>query len=166
MGQRKGIWFFYLLRPLFTGELHCRSSALLPQEVPLTILGLAGAVIGLQQVTFNTATREGAIRVGAKLAAGAIHRTLVKICPERKGRENGHSSDGAKILPADWRKRLQFRTCKPTTRQTQFGIYWVMHTDSHSLRKQFLDNRWSRYGRDRMNLKTELHYCLHETGFW
>lgn len=67
------------LRPLdFSGHYpsencHCRCLAQWPQAAPPTVLGLAGAVVRLQQVTFNTATSEGAICVGAQLAAGAIY---------------------------------------------------------------------------------------------
>lgn len=50
---------------------------------PPTILGLAGTVVWLQQVTFHAAAREGAICVGAELAAGAVHRALIKVCQEK-----------------------------------------------------------------------------------
>lgn len=60
--------------------------SLWPHVTPPTILGLAGTVVWLQQVTFHTAAREGAIRVGAELAAGAVHRALIKVCQEKKSR--------------------------------------------------------------------------------
>lgn len=120
------------MRRLFTGEPHCRSPALWSLADPLTILGLAGAVVRLQQVAFNTATCEGAICVGAKLAAGAIHGTLVKICPERKGRGDVHSSVAQ--VPRDTSRQLaesitvqKVQTHCPAN---SFGIFWVMRTDS------------------------------------
>lgn len=50
----------------------------------LTILGFAGAVVRLQQVTLHTAADVGALGVGARLAAGAVHGALVEICREER----------------------------------------------------------------------------------
>lgn len=61
------------LRLLPIGEQHGGHLSLWPQVPPPTILGLAGAVVRLQQVSFHTATGKGAIRVGTQLAAGAVH---------------------------------------------------------------------------------------------
>ena len=45
----------------------------------LTVLGLAGAVVGLQQVALHTGADVGALGVGARLAAGAVHHALVEV---------------------------------------------------------------------------------------
>ena len=46
---------------------------------PLTVLGLAGPVVGLQQVALHTAAEVGALGVGACLAAGSVHHALVEV---------------------------------------------------------------------------------------
>lgn len=50
----------------------------------LTILGFAGSVIGLQEVPFNTAARVGALRVGARLAAGPVDGAFVEVWKRRQ----------------------------------------------------------------------------------
>lgn len=47
--------------------------------VCLTILGLAGAVVWLNQISFHTGAGVRAVCVSALLTAGAVHRTLIKI---------------------------------------------------------------------------------------
>ena len=79
-GQRAAL---AALWPLPIRERHRRRLAVRSQVSPPTILGLAGAVVWLQQVPFHTAAREGTICVGAQLAAGAIHRALIEVCREK-----------------------------------------------------------------------------------
>ena len=99
------------LWPLPVRERHCGCLAIRSQVSPPTILGLAGAVVWLQQVPFHTATREGTICVGAQLAAGAIHRALVEVCREKarawsfpacrgQGRECPQTTPG--VCPSLW----------------------------------------------------------------
>lgn len=60
----------------------------------LTILGFAGAVVRLQQVTLHTAADVGALGVGARLAAGAVHGALVEICREERQWVSGARGEG------------------------------------------------------------------------
>lgn len=50
----------------------------------LTILGFAGSVIRLQEVSFNTAARVGTLCVGAGLAAGPIDSALIEVSKRRQ----------------------------------------------------------------------------------
>lgn len=85
-----------------TKEQHGGHLSLWPPGTPPTILGLAGTVVWLQQVTFHTAAREGAIRVGAELAAGAVHRALIKVCQEKiKGMVICKVMGAGKCVPSD-----------------------------------------------------------------
>lgn len=50
----------------------------------LTVLSFAGAVVRLQQVSLHTTADVGALRIGARLTAGAVHVALVEICREER----------------------------------------------------------------------------------
>lgn len=49
------------------------------REISPTILGFAGAVVWLQEVTLHTAAGVRALTVGARLAASPVHVALIKI---------------------------------------------------------------------------------------
>lgn len=44
-----------------------------------TILGLAGAIVRLRQISFHTGAGVAAISVGTGLAAGPVHTALIKV---------------------------------------------------------------------------------------
>lgn len=116
-----------------------------PRVTPLTILGLAGAVVWLQQVTFHTAAGEGAICVGAELAAGAVHRALVEVCQaQSKGRVVCRAMRAGKCVPSDATtvhpySYVRWRTINVQTQPASAGLEkgTYVHT-IHSLRKYFL----------------------------
>lgn len=49
------------------------------QQLTLTILGLAGAVVWLRQVALHTGAAVGAFSVCTGLTAGPVHSALIKI---------------------------------------------------------------------------------------
>lgn len=44
-----------------------------------TVLGLAGAVVRLRQISFHAGAGVAAVGVGAGLAAGPVHTALIKV---------------------------------------------------------------------------------------
>lgn len=44
-----------------------------------TVLGLAGAIVWLRQVSFHAGAGVAAVGVGTGLAAGPVHTALIKI---------------------------------------------------------------------------------------